>query len=227
MSVNPTSSATSFGPRGFGTLSGDGFQQRYVTYVDGTPEGVLSGDPGALAWDFTNSKLYHKATGFAQTGWSAAVSQTTGAFTDVTASGNVAATGTLTVGGGTTQNGATLVVQALRASTTCNSGATTQSLGALPNGIVLGVTTLVTTILAGSGGFATFSIGDATTADKWGTSILKAAGTATTTASFKTKTAATAYSGGELLTITSDTGNFTSGVIESVVYYISLTAPTT
>lgn len=72
-----SSYATSPGPRGFAGISADGFQQRFVIVGSGTPEAVISGDPGSLYFDSTALVMYAKATGTAKTGWTSATSGST------------------------------------------------------------------------------------------------------------------------------------------------------
>ena len=120
-----------------------------------------------------------------------------------------------------TANGARLQLRALSQSTTL-SGATTDAATALPIGLILGVSTRVTTLITASGGGASFSVGDGTTAGKFGSSLGFTAGSTNRGHIGPTGY----YSGTDPLRYTVNTGAFTAGVVRSVVWYMEFTPPT-
>jgi hypothetical protein len=102
------------------------------------------------------------------------------------------------------------------------SGATLTLSNLIPAGsLVVGVTVRVTTLITGA---TSFTIGDGTDVDKWGTGVAVAAGTTTTLANV-TSTAPTIYTAATNVVLTAAGGNFTAGVVRVTVHYISLTAP--
>lgn len=106
------------------------------------------------------------------------------------------------------------------------SGATYTFTNLIPAGsIVVGVTIRVTTLITASGGGASFSIGDGSDVDRWGTGIAFAANTTTTGADFTIATVPH-YAAATSVVLTVDVGAFTGGVVRATVHYLSLTAAT-
>lgn len=104
------------------------------------------------------------------------------------------------------------------------SGATVTATGLIPAGaVVAGVLARVTTLITASAGTG-FTIGDGTTADRWGAAVALAAGTTTTGANFKAATAPNqAYPSATNVVLTMTGGNFTAGAVRLVVYYWDFT----
>lgn len=102
-----------------------------------------------------------------------------------------------------------------------DSGAATQVLtGVIPAGVVSkAVTCYVNTVIVGSGA-ASFSLGDGTDADLYGTGIAFAAGTTVTHADYTASPATQAWSSsaGDL-TLTANAGQFDSGNITCCSFY--------
>ena len=109
-----------------------------------------------------------------------------------------------------------------------DSGAATHVLTAvIPAGVQsLGVTCRVNTILAGSG-LTTWSLGDGTDTDLYGTTLVLAAGTTVDNTDYTAGplTQAWSASAGDL-TMTAAAGQFDSGNITCCANYIDMTAPT-
>jgi hypothetical protein len=103
------------------------------------------------------------------------------------------------------------------------TGSITSPNTAIPAGsLVLGVTARVTTILAGAG-LTTFSIGDGTDADRWGTGIAIAAGTTVGAANI-TISSPVYYTAATSIVLTAAAGVFSTGVLAVTVHYLSFTA---
>jgi hypothetical protein len=103
------------------------------------------------------------------------------------------------------------------------SGATVTATDLIPAGsIVLGVNVKVITLITGA---TSFTIGDGTDADRWGTGIAVAAGTTTTTADI-TVTSAPIYAAATSVVLTAAGSNFTAGAVEISVHYINCSAIT-
>jgi len=104
------------------------------------------------------------------------------------------------------------------------SGATTNLTALIPAGaMVLGVLVRVLTTITGA---TSFTIGDGTTANKWGNNIALPAGTATTGADFLAAGVVKIYTAATDVVLTAVTSNFTGGVVKGVCYYIDWTAMT-
>lgn len=105
------------------------------------------------------------------------------------------------------------------------SGATVTATSLIPAGaVVVGVLVRVTTLITASAGTG-FTIGDGTTADRWGSAVALAAGTTTTGANFKAATAPNqAYAAATNVVLTMTGGSFTAGAVRIVVYYWDFTA---
>jgi hypothetical protein len=102
------------------------------------------------------------------------------------------------------------------------SGATTDAATAIPIGIVYAVSCRVTTLITASGGGSSFSVGDGTTANKFGGSLPFTAGTTNRGHIGPTGY----YSGTDPLRYTVNAGAFTGGVVRSVIWYDEFTPPT-
>lgn len=223
-------SSTSFGPRGFAGITADGYQQRVILVGSGSPEGVVAGDPGAIYKDSTAATFYHKLTGFAKTGWSAAQTGAAGSFTTLAASGTstlAAVTGTSFTGTSditTSTHLAAYNVLSVEANITC-SGATSTASNIIPAGAtLLGFGSRVTTLIT-SGAGTSFTLGDGTTADLYGSGFAFTAGTTTGSADYKTPLTPLAPAS-RTVTATCTGGTFTGGVIRCVVFYTTVTGPT-
>ena len=123
-------------------------------------------------------------------------------------------------------NGSATNVQKATTSLTTNSGiGTATATNLIPAGsLVIGIDARITTVIAGAG-MASFSIGDGSDADRWGTGIALAAGTTVTLAD-ATINAAPIYAAATSVVLTANAGQFDSGVIRLTVHYLSLTAAT-
>lgn len=120
-------------------------------------------------------------------------------------------------------NSQTLNIKTVTGTKTTSSGTGTETIsGVVPVGIVLGVSVRVTTALAGTG-LTTFSIGDSSDADRWGTGIAKDAGTTTTIADF-TITTVPIYASADNIVLTAAAGQFDSGALRYTIHYIDITA---
>lgn len=100
---------------------------------------------------------------------------------------------------------------------TSNIGTTIIPDGAFVLGVVVRVTTLITSAAAVS-----FSIGDGSDADKWGAGIAFPAGTTTTHADFTA--GPSLYTSATNVVLTPNTGTFTGGKVRAAVFYIDFTA---
>lgn len=111
---------------------------------------------------------------------------------------------------------------------TTDSGAGTETItGVIPAGAVLqSLSCRVDTVIAGAGA-STFSLGDGTDADLYGTALAFAAGTTVDTSDFTASPATQAWSAsaGDL-TMTANAGQFDSGAITCCSKSITSTAPT-
>jgi len=103
------------------------------------------------------------------------------------------------------------------------SGSSVTSTGLIPAGsFVVGLVTRVTTTVTGPAGF---DIGDGADVDRWGNSIAVASGT-TSDLTDATAQSHDSFISANDVVITSDGVDFTGGVIEVIVYFFSLNAPT-
>jgi len=112
---------------------------------------------------------------------------------------------------------------------TLAAAATATSTLAIPAGaFIVGVTVQNLTALTGAAGFASYTIGDGTTADRWGTGIGITANTTTTSANFAN------YGAGATedhrmaavnVVLTATGGNFATGSVKVAVCYITMGAP--
>lgn len=141
------------------------------------------------------------------------------------------AAGRLNVSGGSTPTVAVVGANAQRAniaqvttSLTTDSGVgTATATNLIPAGsLVIGIDARVTTTISGAG-LGSFSIGDGTDADRWGTGIALAAGTTVTLANATIATVPI-YAAATSVVLTANAGQFDAGVIRITVHYISLTA---
>lgn len=124
-------------------------------------------------------------------------------------------------------NASTGVIRAVTATVSGLSGATGVATNLIPAGsLVLGVVARVTTLITSGDGSTSFTIGDGTTADLWGTGIVFTAGTTTTGTNFKSGKNPLTYPSATSITLTATAGTFSAGAVELVVYYVSFTAPT-
>lgn len=125
-------------------------------------------------------------------------------------------------------NGAALNIKTNTVTVTTDGGQSTETIaGVIPAGALsLGIVARVTTILAGES-LTTWSLGDGTDADLYGTTLALAAGTTVDHSDYTASplTQAWSASAGDL-TMTAAAGQFDSGVIEVTCFYLDLTAPT-
>jgi len=108
---------------------------------------------------------------------------------------------------------------------TMSSGQTQTATNRIPAGaIVLGVTTRVETLVTGP---ATFSVGDGTDVDRWGTGLPVASASRSDATDWTTSALVVNNGGlGADIVVTSDGVDFTGGTIRVVVHYLNLIAPT-
>jgi hypothetical protein len=101
------------------------------------------------------------------------------------------------------------------------SGATTTATGAIPAGVFLiGVATTTTTTITGATGY---TAGDGTTANRWGTVVGTAVGTHTDNSTVGTNPTGWFSAAGDVV-LTATGSNFTGGVVQVIVYYLTTTA---
>lgn len=128
----------------------------------------------------------------------------------------------------TVTNGGALNIKANSVTDDTDSGAGTHVLtGVIPAGVVCqAVTCYVNTVIAGAGA-STFSLGDGTDADLYGTGLAFAQGTTVDHTDYTASPATQAWSSsaGDL-TMTADAGQFDSGNITCTCFYFDTTAPT-
>jgi len=112
--------------------------------------------------------------------------------------------------------------------TTNGGGATETVANFFPAGAVpLGVSALVTTLLAGAG-LTTWDIGDSVDDNLWGDSLALAAGTSTDATDWTAAPSTHAWSAVDSdLILTANAGQFDSGVVRLTLFYTLPTAPTT
>lgn len=123
----------------------------------------------------------------------------------------------------TPSNGAVATVKMVTTEITGMSGATATASELIPAGsLVIGVACRVTTEITGA---TTFTIGDGSNAEAFGTGIALAAGTTTTLADW-VMTTAPVYASATSIVLTATGSNFTAGAVRVTVWYITLTAPT-
>lgn len=129
-------------------------------------------------------------------------------------------TGNSARGSSTWTNG--LVTLDMATATGTGTGTITSPTTAIPaNSLVLGMTCKVTTVLAGAG-LTTFSIGDGTDADRWGTGIAIAAGT-TVNLGATTIASPVYYSSATSIVLTAAAGVFSTGVLSCSPILVSAT----
>jgi len=140
----------------------------------------------------------------------------------LTGSGAVTSTGVLSKLG---SSGSSCAIETATTSLTTNGGAGTQTATNLipANSLVLAVVARVTTEVTGAG-LTTFSIGDGSDSDRWGTGIALAAGTTSKTNT--TAAGAAFYASATSVVLTAAAGQFDAGVVRLVVFYVSQVAPT-
>jgi hypothetical protein len=123
--------------------------------------------------------------------------------------------------------GASLNVKRACGTHTTNGGTGTSTItGAVPaRARVLGVVMRVTTVLAGAS-LGTWSLGDGTDADLYGSGLAKTVGTtaSSATATANPLTHAWSTSAGNLV-LTASAGQFDSGAVRYCVFYLDTTAP--
>lgn len=127
-----------------------------------------------------------------------------------------------------TDYGASLNVKRVCGTHDTDGGAGTETIsGVVPaRARVLGVAMRVTTVLAGAS-LGTWSLGDGTDADLYGSGLAKTAGTTAGnhTATANPLTHAWATTAGNLV-LTASAGQFDSGAVRYCVFYYDTTAPT-
>lgn len=120
--------------------------------------------------------------------------------------------------------GATSKAQVKTVSSGALSGATFTFTSIIPAGaIVEGVVCRVTTLITGA---TSFSIGDGTDVDLWGATIAVSANTTTTHASWTANPAGTWSAAARNVVLTANGSNFTGGVVRCSAFYSTMTGPT-
>ncbi len=120
-------------------------------------------------------------------------------------------------------NGIGTNVKTATSEETAMSGAAVTASNLIPAGsFVLGVTVRVTTEIEGA---TTFTIGDGSDVDRWGTGIALAAGTTTTIADF-TAAGFGQFVAANDVVLTATGSDFTAGAVRITVHYLDLTAAT-
>ena len=104
-----------------------------------------------------------------------------------------------------------------------DGGALTETLtGILPaRSIIHGVVVENASAVAGTGGIASYSVGDGTDPDLWGAGIVIASGTKSSPGDFTAFNKTTGSSAGDVV-LTADAGTFTSGAVNVVVSYTTM-----
>ena len=178
---------------------------------------------GRIPFSTTNGRL----TDNANLAWDGSTVGITGSLNT---SGVVIATGGLSTGTGAGEidivsvNGALLGFRTVEVLVSGLSGATATASALIPAGsFVFGVTARVTTAITGA---TTFTIGDGTVANAWGSSIGIALGTTTSSTNFNI-TAPTFYAAATNVVLTATGSNFTAGAVRLAVHLIQLSGPTT
>jgi len=120
-------------------------------------------------------------------------------------------------------NGANLPGATASTEVTGMSGASVTASSLIPAGVFLiGVTVRVTTLITGA---TSFTIGDGSDVDRWGTGIAVAAGTTTTIADFTADGFGQFVAANDVV-LTATGSNFTAGAVRITAHYLSLTAAT-
>lgn len=120
-------------------------------------------------------------------------------------------------------SGQSLNIQSATTTKTAMSGATVTATNLIPAGsMVIGVTVRVTTLIETA---TSFTIGDGSDADRWGTGIAVALNTTTGIPDF-TIASPVYYSAATSVVLTATGGNFSAGAVRITVHYISITPPT-
>jgi hypothetical protein len=121
-----------------------------------------------------------------------------------------------------TDNYQRMSIKTLRESSGALSGAsytTTIAIPAYAN--LIGVTTRVTTLITGA---TTYDVGDGSDVDLWGAAIAVALGSQSRTADFTAVAAVGAAATSRTVTLTANGSNFTGGVIEICLHYLTTEA---
>lgn len=115
-------------------------------------------------------------------------------------------------------HGAKMRIQTAEAIESALTGATdTVGSNLIPAGaMVFGVLVIVTELIVGP---TTFTIGDGTDADKWGTGIALTAGTKTTHTAFTSSANPIVYTSAANVVLTGTGGSFSAGGVRAVVFY--------
>lgn len=123
--------------------------------------------------------------------------------------------------------GALTSIKSTNVSVSSSVGATLTALSLISAGsLVLGVTTRITTAFGTSTSLASIDIGDGSDVDRWGAATAITVD-ATTDMTDATGTQPAFFASANDIVLTGNGGNFDStGVIEILVHYITLTAPT-
>jgi hypothetical protein len=118
-----------------------------------------------------------------------------------------------------TTNYQRMTIKSVRQTLSALSGASATTTGTfIPDGaVVVGVTTRVSTLLAGATGY---TIGDGTDADRWGDITGTAVGTTSDNTNWTAGTIECFTAGGNI-TLTAKGSNFTAGAIEISVFYLA------
>lgn len=241
----------SFGPRGFAGISQDGFQERTVIVGAGSPENVVSADPGALYFDNITGVMYFKAasTGFELTGWTtlipgtlhldeldaAVISADSGNITEFECS-DLSVRGTFNA---SNLSAANLSAQSIACvgndSTYCTltsttgvafaPGDSTWVLGSMPTGIVVGCLYRVIEQLTFDGTDSFSSLGDGVVANKWGANLSWEQGVENGIGDFLPGEPPLMYTSASNLTLTSSNRLYTGGIIAYEIYYYTLGFP--
>lgn len=115
-----------------------------------------------------------------------------------------------------------LSIKTLREVSTTLSGATYVSTIAIPAyAVLIGVTTRVNTAITGA---TTYDVGDGTDVDLWGAAIPVALNSESRTANFTAVAATGAAATSRTVTLTANGSNFTGGVVEICLHYLTTEA---
>jgi hypothetical protein len=110
-----------------------------------------------------------------------------------------------------------LVMRSAKASLNALSGATVTATNLIPDGaVVVGLTTKVNTTITGATGY---TVGDGTTANRWGAVVGTAVGTKTQNTDWTVNTIQL-FTAAQNVVITASTSNFTGGQLDVHVHYL-------
>ena len=162
------------------------------------------------------------------------ISATGNTYTAALSSGTIQASGLITANGGlqsgtgageidiASVNNSIMGFRTVETLLSATPGATATAVGLIPSGsFIFGVTARVNTTVTGA---SSFNIGDGQDQNAWGTNVLAASGTTTSSNNFSI-TAPAFYQLTTPVVLTANGGNFTAGAVRLAVHLIQLSGP--